>query len=104
MPVYVYEHEKKACDIGAAFEVKQSINDPKLEKCPLCNGPVKRIITKVYTAVPTGDTDLKAQGFTKLVRKDKGVYENVTATDKESRYFHADDPDTMPDIKKKVSD
>ena len=43
---------------------------------------------------------LKDLGFKKLVRRDKGVYENVTATDKESRYFDANDPSSAPHIPK----
>ena len=60
--------------------------------------------TRVNIATPTSDTSLKEKGFAKLVRRDKGVYENVTATDKESRYFYADKPETMPDLKKRIGD
>ena len=31
-------------------------------------------------AIPTGNTTLKNAGFTKLVKRDEGVYENVTAS------------------------
>lgn len=54
--------------------------------------------------MPTGDTQLKSQGFAKLVRRDKGVYENVTALDGEKRYFNADDPSSMPDLKRRNMD
>jgi len=39
-----------------------------------------------------------------LVKRDQGVYENVTATGKESRYMQADKPETMPNLKGKISD
>jgi len=65
---------------------------------------VKKLISRPNIAIPTSNTDLKAKGFTKLVRRDKGVYENVTATDKEKRYFNADDPSSMPDLKSKIKD
>jgi hypothetical protein len=55
-------------------------------------------------ATPRGDSDLKSQGFTKLVRRDKGVYENVTRTGEEKRYMKADDPSSLPNIHKKISD
>ncbi|MBZ4687229.1 MAG: hypothetical protein PWQ96_828 [Clostridia bacterium] len=41
MPRYDYRCEK--CGI---FEKEQRITEPALEKCPQCNGPVKRIISK----------------------------------------------------------
>ena len=43
-------------------------------------------------------------GFTKLVKRDEGVYENVTAVDGEARYMKRDDPSTLPHLKKKVGD
>jgi putative FmdB family regulatory protein len=101
MPVYEYEHIDEACDLGEIFEVQQSIHDPKFAECPKCGGKVKRLISLVSIAVPQSDSDLKSKGFTKLVRRDSGVYENVTATDKESRYFEAGKPETMPKLKKK---
>ncbi len=55
-------------------------------------------------AVPVGNAGLKNMGFTKLVKRDDGVYENVTRTGKESRYMRAGDPNTLPEIHKKISD
>ena len=43
-------------------------------------------------------------GFTKLVKRDDGIYENVTATGKESKYWDAAKPETRPDLKSKISD
>jgi hypothetical protein len=43
-------------------------------------------------------------GFTKLVRRDDGVYENVTARDGDSRYMLRDKPETMPNLKKTIRD
>lgn len=104
MPIYEYQHLTKACELGEIFEVQQSINDPKLVACPKCSGDVKRILSKTNISTPKTDSELKNLGFTKLVKRDKGVYENVTATDKESRYFKAGQPDTAPDLKKKIRD
>lgn len=68
------------------------------------DAPVERILFAPSINAPTGNSDLKSQGFTKLVRRDKGVYENVTATDGEKRYVKADDPSSMPDFRRKVGD
>jgi len=43
-------------------------------------------------------------GFTKLVRRDDGVYENVTARDGESKVMHRDKPETLPDLSKTIRD
>lgn len=65
---------------------------------------VERILYAPSLHSPVGDSKLKSQGFTKLVRRDQGVYENVTATGAEQRYVSADDPSSMPDFKRKVGD
>jgi hypothetical protein len=54
--------------------------------------------------VPVGNSKLKEKGFTKLVRRDEGVYENVTATGDEARYMKEGDPSTLPHLKKKIGD
>lgn len=81
MPTYGYEHTGKACKLGKVFEVEQSIKDDPLKLCPRCKGPVKRLIYAPAISVPRSNSKLKETGFTKLVRRDKGVYENVTARD-----------------------
>ena len=48
--------------------------------------------------------ELRDLGFTKLVRRDTGVYENVTARNGDSRYMVSGKPETVPNIKKTVSD
>lgn len=65
---------------------------------------VEKIITAPNLAFPKTTSALKNMGFTKLVRREKGVYENVTATGNESRYMRADDPSSVPDLSKKISD
>ncbi|MCC8190000.1 MAG: zinc ribbon domain-containing protein [Planctomycetes bacterium] len=104
MPRYRYECDNEECPCGGMFEIIQSIKEDALTLCPHCGGPVSRVIFPVGLATPTGDSELKDKGFAKLVRRDKGVYENVTAMDHESRYYHADRPETMPDIKRRVGD
>jgi putative FmdB family regulatory protein len=106
MPVYQYEHSEGAesCPRGKAFTVSQRMADDALEICPDCQGPVERLISSTYVSAPTADTDLRDKGFAKLVKRDKGVYENVTALDGESKIWDANKPGTMPDIKRRISD
>jgi hypothetical protein len=39
-----------------------------------------------------------------LVKRDDGVYENVTARDGDSRYMQRDKPETIPDLSKTIAD
>ena len=106
MPIYEYAHDDAAtaCELGLEFEAVQSIKADAYKTCPRCGGGVRRLISRPYISTPQSDSDLKSMGFAKLVKRDSGVYENVTALDGESRYMMADKPETMPNIKKRVSD
>ncbi len=67
--------------------------------------PVKVVISKAPSvSIPKFNSELRNIGFTKLEKRDDGIYENVTATDKESRYMNRGDSSTLPDIKRKISD
>ncbi|MGV0006089.1 MAG: zinc ribbon domain-containing protein [Candidatus Porifericomitaceae bacterium WSBS_2022_MAG_OTU9] len=66
--------------------------------------PVQMEISAPAIAVPTSNNHLKELGFTKLVRRDEGVYENVTALDHEKRYVTRGQKDSMPDFKSKIHD
>ena len=67
--------------------------------------PVRRVITSPPAGhVVVGNSTLKEKGFTKLVKRDEGVYENVTATGDEARYMKEGDASTLPDLKKKIGD
>ena len=104
MPVYEYEHVDAGCALGKCFEWSQSLASPKLTSCPECGREVKRVVSLVAISAPKTSADLKNLGFTKLVRKDKGIYENVTATGGESRIWDASKPKTMPHLHKKIGD
>ena len=104
MPTYLYDCRQPDCPCGGRFTQRQSMRDEPLERCPHCGGPADRVIAPAMLSAPTGDTDLRDKGFAKLVRRDKGVYENVTAMNHESRFWNADKPDTFPDIKSRVGD
>lgn len=107
MPVYEYRHideKSERCPLGDEFEWTQSIREDALSVCPECGQPVKRLISRPFISTPQGDSDLKNMGFTKLVKRDQGVYENVTRTGDEKRYMKSGDPSSIPDIKRKISD
>jgi len=104
MPVYEYEHTKEACDLGVVFAVSQSIHDEPLSRCPECNGPVRKIISMANISTPKTNTELKDMGFTKLVRRDDGVYENVTARNGDSKTVIRDKPETLPDLSKTIKE
>lgn len=98
------------------LEVQHSLNQDiktwgelcQLAQCDLGEtppeAPVKRLISAPRLIVETGISDLKSQGFSKLVKRDQGVYENVTATDNESRIVNLGDRNTYPDLRKKLGD
>ena len=104
MPIYEYQHSGKGCEKGKRFELMQGLGEDALLRCPACGGKVRKVISRVFISCPKTDSDLKSMGFTKLVRRDKGVYENVTALDGESRTWESDKPETMPDIKRRIRD
>jgi len=105
MPVYEYEHtEPSQCPLGDPFEWRQTMTAPRLDACPTCGRPVRRLVSLVAINTPKTNSDLKSLGFTKLVRRDKGVYENVTATGGESRIWDVSKPETMPHLHKKIRD
>jgi putative FmdB family regulatory protein len=104
MPVYSYEHTGTPCQAGAVIEVSQSMKDAPLTTCPQCGGGVRKVLSRVFISTPRGNSSLKDLGFTKLVKRDKGVYENVTAREGESRYVVADKPGTLPNLKKTITD
>ncbi len=67
--------------------------------------PIRKVITIAPMAnTPTGDVGLKEMGFTKLVKRDEGVYENVTRSGTEKRFMKANDPASMPNFHNKIND
>lgn len=92
MPFYRYEHETPGCDLGLEFEWMQSIKAERLTECPSCGYPIQRLIPKSVSFFSAkGSAELKNMGFTKLVRRDKGVYENVTALPGEKKIVDANE-------------
>ncbi len=104
MPIYEYEHLDNPCHRGQVVEVKQSIDDRPLKSCPHCDGLVRKIISLNFVNTPKTNTEIRDSGFTKLVKRDDGVYENVTRRHGDSRYMIRNRPETIPDISKTISD
>ena len=100
MPIYEYRCE--SC--GHEMEAIQKMSDAPLSDCPECGQPVRKLISMVGISVPKTNSELKDLGFTKLVKRDDGVYENVTARGKDSRYMERGKPETMPDLSKTIKD
>ena len=74
MPIYVYEAKdpaKGCAKCREGFEIRQSLSEARLEKCPNCQAP----------GLTHSQTDLhyraKRAGFHTLKRVDKGTYEKM---------------------------
>lgn len=48
--------------------------------------------------------ELRDLGFTKLVKRDDGVYENVTVRGGDNKLVLRDRPETLPNLKKTIRD
>lgn len=82
MPVYVYEARdlKRACEkCRGGFEIRQSLKEERLVKCPDCGAEVYRVIQA--PGLTHSKTDLhyraKRAGFKCLKKVQKGEYETI---------------------------
>ena len=103
MPVYEYLCEEN----GQVVTVKHSMQVVIRNWGELCfaaqvplgdtdfETPVRKKLGVQGIAIPVGNSTLK---------RDKGIYENVTATGSEKRYMKAGDPSSMPHLHKKIGD
>ena len=104
MPIYEYEHVGEPCVKGKLLEVKQSLSEEPLTQCPYCQGAVRKRISRIGVSIQKSNAELRDLGFTKLVKREDGVYENVTRRDGDSRYMIRGQPETVPDFSKTISD
>ena len=84
VPTYTYEtvDPSKACELcREQFDVTQKMSDERLDGCPDCGGPVRRVITAVgvntrYAKIDKApsDAELKRVGFHKLVNEGDGKF------------------------------
>ncbi|MCA8937579.1 MAG: zinc ribbon domain-containing protein [Planctomycetes bacterium] len=77
MPIYEYRHTKEVGETcEETFEIFQKMSDDTLKKCTVCGKPVEKILSRFSGgADKLAPSRLKELGFTKLVKRDKGVYE-----------------------------
>lgn len=68
------------------------------------DAPVELVVHAPALSFPQGDSALKNLGFSKLVRRDSGVYENVTARDGQSKIVSADTPASALNLGSSVGD
>ncbi len=112
MPVYDYFCPTNNQKLEVWHSINENVNTwgelCKLAQCDTGNTPVdtpvKRMISAPRIIVETGISDLKSHGFSKLVKRDQGVYENLTATGDESRIVNINDHSTYPNFKEKLGD
>jgi len=112
MPAYDYFCETNGRTVEVVHTINASLNTwgevcyvaqiPLGDTDPL--SPVRKVLSAPAISIPTSNSELKSAGFTKLVKRDDGVYENVTALDHEKRYMKAGDPSSIPDFKSKIED
>jgi len=113
MPAYTYYCEAN----GKTVEVSHTLQAKLKTWGELCyvgqiplgdtdpTAHVERIMKKApAVSIQTSNSELKNAGFTKLVKREEGVYENVTATDGEKRYMKSGDKDSVPHFNKKIGD
>ena len=112
MPIYAYF----CADNGETVEVAHSMKIDLSTWGQVCelagrevgdtpaSSKVERIIYPVSVAAPMSNSKLKELGFTKLVRREQGVYENVTAHEGEKKYMTADDSSSVPNFSNRVRD
>ena len=112
MPFYDYFCEANQETVEVMHGMNESVSTWG-ELCALADiepgetpsdSPVKRLIATPGLAFPKTNAELKNMGFTKLVKREKGVYENVTATGNDKRFMRADDPSSIPDLSLKIND
>ncbi len=93
MPIYDYfcpsNNQKVEVWHSLNQEVKTWGDVCQLAKIELGNTPEDATVRRLFSAprlvMPTSDSEYKSAGFSKLVKRDEGVYENVTAKEGESR-------------------
>jgi predicted nucleic acid-binding Zn ribbon protein len=108
-PVYSYRHGPAGsagppCPAGDEFDWTQPAVDWPLTSCPHCGGPVERQIEAAAIRPRKFDCELKDLGFTKLVRVDDGIFENVTRRPGDAKYIDRRRPETFPGLEKTVKD
>lgn len=112
MPIYEYYCEENNTAVEVIHSIKEKIKTwgQLCELTGIDQGdvapetPITRLLYAAQVSTPTGNSHLKNIGFTKLVKRDDGVYENVTRTGDEKRYMTRGDAASLPNLKNKITD
>jgi predicted nucleic acid-binding Zn ribbon protein len=106
MPIYSYKHldENSDCKKAPYFEWEQVVRDLPLTVCPFCGEPVERVLSAPLIKKKESNAELRDKGFTKLVRVDDGIFENVTRRPGEEKYVDRRNPETFPKFEKTIKD
>lgn len=78
MPIYEYRATEGGCEkCRECLALLRKMSDPPLERCPHCDAPVEKLVSRPAKPLPDilSKDYAQSKGFHKLVRKDKGVYE-----------------------------
>jgi len=112
MPAYDYYCEANGTVVEVAHPIHATLKTwgevcyvariPLGETDPLA--PVTKVIHAPYLAKPVSNSKLRETGFTKLIRRDKGLYENVTAAGGEARFLRDDGDSPLPVFTDKIRD
>ncbi len=89
MPIYDYFCPANNRKVEVIHSLSQDVKTwgevCKLAKCDAADtpedAPVRRVVSAPMLSIPLSNADYRNAGFTKLVKRDQGVYENVTAKD-----------------------
>lgn len=113
MPRYDYYCEANGKTIEVSHSIKKVLTtwgevcqaaNTELDDTPASATVRIEITTPPMMNTPTGNSDLKNLGFTKLVKRQDGTYENVTRTGTEKKHLDPNDPSSMPHFHKKITD
>ncbi|MDR2459663.1 MAG: zinc ribbon domain-containing protein [Deltaproteobacteria bacterium] len=105
MPIYTYTHlEDSSCPHAPTFDWQQVARDWPLTVCPYCGKPVERVLSAPLVKKKNFNSELRDKGFTKLVRVDDGIFENVTRRPGEEKYVDRRKPETFPKLEKTIED
>jgi hypothetical protein len=96
--------ENPECQCGGDFEWEQVARDIPLTVCPYCGKAVERILKAAMIKKRNFNCELRDKGFTKLVRVDDGIFENVTRRPGEAKYVDRRKPETLPILEKTIKD
>jgi len=85
VPIYEYLVDKPpGCEVcEAGFEVLLKISDARLEVCPECQSPVRRVLSapNLTRSSPSLDPkNIEKHGFTQYRKSGKGTYEKTAGS------------------------